>query len=270
MTCPDDRARVHAAVEDLTETEPDILTRIDTHIGQATTAAAEVAAEVAAQVAAELGPRMCACGCPTALTDNSVSEYFATASCQRRWHGAQAHNPQDVYDRGDAARVHVGNDSYPVPLEDPHPTPGARQPAPDHRPDHQPAAARIDVPVPFGAEYRRYCQRCADMVTPVAREETWDIMSFGNDEPVRDVERRTLECPGCLSWLPDPPFTGTATCHNQLLVLELSDGQSRVRRSLNTVMLGRVREPGDLIRLTWREMERMLGRFRASFSRRGR
>ncbi len=60
----------------------------------------------------------CACGCGTQLDPAGNSAWFASPDCQREFHGRQATDPDDVYNRFDAADYPEW-DSQTVPLNDP-------------------------------------------------------------------------------------------------------------------------------------------------------
>lgn len=76
--------------------------------------------DVLAEIDAAVDGR-CACGCGTALDPNGPSAYYLNANHQSRWQESQATDPQDVYNRPDAA-AYPRLDSAPVGLREPVPS----------------------------------------------------------------------------------------------------------------------------------------------------
>lgn len=224
----------------------DILDRIDATVTEVTAAI-----------------ELCACGCRRAVGPNSPSPYFASSGCQRRWHSQQATNADDVYRRRDAAEVFVSADHLAVPLQEP--DGNTAPPAPAAPEGRQWQQIPGDV---HSAAYRRMCRCCHEWVIPLTYRDTQDVIhSFGSPAAVRVVEGQLrLECPLCGTGLPGTPFIGTVTEAGGRLTFELSDDQSRVRRILSLTLLDRAANRDGLIRTTWSEMERMLGRFRRQFN----
>ncbi len=209
---------------------------------------------------------LCACGCRIAVGPGAPSPFFATAGCQRRWHGRQATDVDDVYHRRDAAQVFVGMDGRQVPLQEAdgnvYTPPDGSNPT-ERRWRRLVEAAQDDS---HQAAYRRLCPGCQELVVPDVFEDTETITSWGQ-HPVRMVPTGLrLSCPLCAVDIPGCAFYGTVTENAGQLVLELSDTQSRVRRVLRTHLLARAGNPAGLIRSTWAELEKLLSKFARRFN----
>lgn len=59
--------------------------------------------DILAAIDAATSQQLCACGCKRALDPNGPHQDFATQDCMKRWQNRQAHRPDEVYERPDAA-----------------------------------------------------------------------------------------------------------------------------------------------------------------------
>ncbi len=128
---------------------------------------------------------LCACPCRQPLDPDGASAYFATAACQRRWHGAQATDPGDVYRREDAAHTSLHDQADPqLTPSDRRPPRSAAEQDQERERDRRRAQrreqenrladlaheARIRGRRRSGAlSLRRRCERCNDATWPASR-----------------------------------------------------------------------------------------------------
>lgn len=184
-------------------------------------------------VAEQQNGEPCACGCGRPVDPDGASFYFATDTCQHRWHDRNVDNPEDVYRRLDAAMY------PPNQFHNPPPPPAV-----------EPPAERVIIPNdPHGAAYRRTCPGCGQRIAPTV----W-VAASG----IRHC------CPTCGVNLPEPAYLSTVHQRQQQLHLELSDGMLRVRRNIGLRELDRFNggDSSDLLDYIWSVMERQLERFR--------
>lgn len=224
----------------------------------------------------ELTGNMCVCGCGRRIKPNGASTDFARPSCQRTWHRQHATNPQDVYQRRDAARPYARNDVLPVPLQEANGTFTAEQPAAapvpaqiQSRPQDRPAGCGPRLPScpdPHGAAYRRHCPHCATHVIPdVYAGDDVDVHVWGEPEPARTVSGIRHLCPGCRNYLPDPAYIAEVTADTDRLTLQLRDDSSRTHQVITLARLNNSPDPQALVRDTWAHLEIQLGQFRRAW-----
>lgn len=231
--------QIRRAYEARTDTAPappgDVLDRIDAAVNQ-----------------------QCACGCRTPIGDASPSAYFASAACQSRWANRQATDPQDVYQRPDAA-MYVGVDAARWPLNT------AEAAAADVPPRLLLVAEPVDDP--NGLAYLRYCGACRQWIQPRVFEDHDDISSFGDVGVIRTNTRLISECSNCEETLPGPSFVGHVHSARPNLLggtgwnLTLGSDIGRVRRFLSRRDWARATDRRTLIACIWHDMEEWLHRF---------
>jgi hypothetical protein len=203
---------------------------------------------------------LCACGCGRTLDPDGPSAYYATPECQRRWAGAHATDPDDVYTRPDAADVYAGADSYQVSLTGDHPP--ERAPAGEHRR----ATTLPPCPDPHGVAYRRVCRRCHNQASiPRAVEDAdagIDVAAFGRPERVRyHHPTYRLFCPLCGDELDGPAYLAHVREDADRLLLELRSNCARTTQMLTVRQLRAAVDRNGFVAATWRHMEHQLDAF---------
>jgi hypothetical protein len=191
----------------------------------------------------------CACGCGQPLHRDGPSGFFASQQCQARWHAGQATDPDDVYERDDAAAVYVGYDGASVPLL------GVEEETPDTL---GPADDNV-----YETAFRLECPHCSQTVTYQPHFDDDDDCDRPSDECRVYISRQT--CPRCTVILPGQRYVAAVHEHGPILLFELSDGTTRTSRRMPARRLQRAPDRQHLIDLTWEIMRRDLDRFTRSW-----
>lgn len=152
---------------------------------------------------------LCACPCRRPIPPDGPSGWFAGPGCQQDWYSGRATDPEQVYDRVDAAR-HPRSDTDPAPLTRPGPASNTR--ARDrglHDPD---------------LSFRRRCDRCGRRVVPVTHEEV-RVTVGGQVRPPNGATRgRWQACPRCRAPFPGPAYSAAVDEEQAGLRFRLADG----------------------------------------------
>lgn len=159
---------------------------------------------------------LCACPCRQPIPPVGASAYFAGPDCQRRWHSDRATDPEQVYDRDDAA-AYPRVDAAVVPLT----RPGTRRRDRGRRASD--AQARDRARHDPGLSFRRRCARCGRRGVPDTHEEV--LVVDGRVRPPNGATRgRWQACPRCRNPFPGPAYDAAVFEEGSVLRLRLTDG----------------------------------------------
>lgn len=179
---------------------------------------------------------LCACGCGKKLEAGGPSAWFATQDCQAIWAAARADDPDAVHGDCDP------EDDEGVVLFDN----GGWMPAGlTTVVIEEPRLEPWQCPDLYGIGYRRWCPFCQQRGVPALRDSCTGLR---------------MVCCGCGAGLPGAMVAADVREEAGHLILELTDGHSRVRRRVDMRRLI-PRDGHSIAAHLWSDMQRELDAF---------